>query len=546
MIVVLLGHSPDYGERSMMKKILIIWLVAMVWFAGSVEAVVIGDIDADGVIGLDDAILALQVLVDTPEIQLTDDALAADANFDNRIGMEEAFFILEILAAKRVNYREVYDVGPGKQFAGPEEVPWESLTAGNLVRIYPRQEPYLSKWVIAASGTAEEPVVIRGVSGTSGERPIICGEDATTRRNLDYWNEARSVIKVGGSSYPDSSAKFPSHIIIENLHIRTARPPYQFTDDNGNVATYAPNAAAIHVEEGRHIAIRNCILQDAGNGLFAGHLVSDLVVEANYIHSNGIVDSIYEHNSYTECNNITFQFNHYGPLRTGCRGNNLKDRSVNTVVRYNWIDQGNRTLDLVDSDYADFYTSPAYRNTWVYGNILIKGDANENGQIVHYGGDSGVLERYRKGTLWFFNNTVVSYRTANTTLFGLSSNDEHVSCFNNIMWQAAAPGDKFAIMDANGIVSLTNNLLPVGWRVCHCSISGSLDAVGNMSNDTPGFVDHTAENFHLLPDSPAKNLAMPLPSALAVVHPLNQEYLKHQSRMNRVDTIPYVSGAFGY
>ncbi|MBK6519857.1 MAG: hypothetical protein IPG04_38430 [Polyangiaceae bacterium] len=27
--------------------------------------------------------------------------------------------------------------------------------------------------------------------------------------------------------------------------------------------------------------------------------------------------------------------------------------------------------------------------------------------MVHYGGDSGMLDTYRKGTLHFFNNTVV-------------------------------------------------------------------------------------------------------------------------------------------
>lgn len=54
-----------------------------------------------------------------------------------------------------------------------------------------------------------------------------------------------------------------------------------------------------------------------------------------------IESSIYKHNSYTESQGIVFEFNHYGPLRAGCPGNNLKDRSTGTVIRYNWIEGGN-------------------------------------------------------------------------------------------------------------------------------------------------------------------------------------------------------------
>lgn len=528
-----------------MKIFLFYCFFIVAFCTGYARAVVIGDIDGDGAVGLDDSILVLQVLTGWPTGQLPAEAANADANFDTRIGMEEAIFILEVLGGNRKNYSYVYDVGPGKPYAAPDEVPWETLAAGNLVRIFHRPEPYRNKWVIAATGTDEEPVVIRGISSATGERPVISGENASTRLALDYWNEGRSVIKVGGASLPDSSTKFPSFISIENLEIRAARPPYQFTNDSGGIATYSNNAAAIHVEEGNHITIRNCILQDAGNGLFAGHQTANLLVEANYIHSNGIVDSIYEHNSYTECNTISFQYNHYGPLRTGCLGNNLKDRSINTVIRYNWIDKGNRNLDLVDSDYEEFYTQPTYRETWVYGNILIKGDANENGQIVHYGGDSGNTERYRKGTLWFYNNTVISYRTANTTLFRLSTNDEHAVSFNNVLWQATAPGDRFAIVDQNGTVSLTNNVLPVGWRTCHGTLVGSIDASANIASDTPAFVNPTLQDWHLLADSPAKNLAMPLPAAVQDGHPLYLEYNKHQGAAGRSDTTPLTSGAYG-
>ena len=69
--------------------------------------------------------------------------------------------------------------------------------------------------------------------------------------DMDYWNESRSVIKIGGSSYP---SEIPAYITIENLDIRS-----------------------------------------------------------------------------------------------GCRGNNLKDRSAGTIIRYNWIEAGNGRLAILDN-----------------------------------------------------------------------------------------------------------------------------------------------------------------------------------------------------
>ena len=201
------------------------------------------------------------------------------------------------------NFRHVYDVGPDRPYTDPSEVPWESLTPGSIVRIHYRETPYDSKWVLAVAGTAEAPIIVRGIP-LDGMLPVITGENATTRLTLDYWNEVRSVIKVGGSSLPSA---FPTHVTIENLDVRNARPPYTFTDHRGNVQIYNTNAASIHVEMGAHITIRNCILRDSGNGFFSSVQGSNLLLEGNYIYDNGIENSGYEHNNYTESLGIIFQ-----------------------------------------------------------------------------------------------------------------------------------------------------------------------------------------------------------------------------------------------
>ena len=65
-----------------------------------------------------------------------------------------------------------------------------------------RSTPYNEKWVINAQGNPGNWIEVIGIPGSNGEKPIIDGNGATTRLSLDYWNEARGVIKIGGSSIP--------------------------------------------------------------------------------------------------------------------------------------------------------------------------------------------------------------------------------------------------------------------------------------------------------------------------------------------------------
>ena len=73
----------------------------------------------------------------------------------------------------------------------------------------------------------------------------------------------------------------------------------------------------------------------------------------------------------------------------------------------------------------------------------MEGENQGNRQIVHYGGDSRDLTRYRKGTLYFYNNTVVSTRSDRTTVFRLSSQDESCEAWNNIFY-VSQPGNRLA------------------------------------------------------------------------------------------------------
>jgi hypothetical protein len=439
-----------------------------------------------------------------------------------------------------------YDVGPGQTFATIGEVPWDGLQPGDNVLIHWQADPYHEKWVICARGTEAQPITVRGVAGPNGELPVIDGQNAVTPSNLDYTNEERGVIKIGSANVP--SDVLPAYIVLEGLDVRSGRPPYSFTAADGSTLAYADNAAAIYVEKAEHLTIRRCAIHDSGNGLFIGVFdgaTQDVLVEANHVYDNGNEGSIYEHNSYTAALGITFQYNHYGPLRTGCGGNNLKDRSAGQVVRYNWIEAGNRQLDLVDGeDSPNVVGDPRYNTTFVYGNVLVEHEDEGNSQILHYGGDSGDESIYRKGTLYFYNNTVVSLRAGNTTLMRLSSNEEHADCRNNVVY-VTADGSALAMTGGTGVLSLSHNWFKPGSVATHDTLEGTIDDDGtSVTGTSPGFADEANADYHLADGSACINAGTALDPAVLPTNDLVAQYVSHQAGEGRPIDPPLDVGAF--
>ena len=436
------------------------------------------------------------------------------------------------LAPRDAAAATTYRVGPGHPYADPGAVPWESLAAGDSVVVHARATPYRNKWVLNRVGTEAAPIVVHGVPDPgTGALPVIDGQDATTRTQLDYWNENRGVIKIGGSNAPPDG--MPAWIVVENLEIRNGHTPYTFTGRSGPTA-YAGNAAAIFVEKGSHVTIRNCRLTACGNGMFAAAETSDLLVEGCRIEGNGNVGSIFEHNNYTEASGATFQFNRFGPLLPGAGGNNLKDRSAGLVVRYNWIDGGNRQLDLVESDFDRLIDDPRYRTTFVHGNVLIERDADGNSQVAHYGGDNGDASKYRKGRLHFFHNTLVSRRAGNTTLLRLSTDAESADVRDNVLFVTAS-GNRLAMLDSDGVMTLGRNWLKSGWVNSHSGGSPMVTNLGQLTGADPLFTNLAGEDFVPAAGSPLVDQAVALhPAAIAAGHDVVLRYVKHQAVAPRV------------
>jgi hypothetical protein len=459
---------------------------------------------------------------------------------------------LLLAAGPRAN-ATTYEVGPGKPLANVGDVPWESLNAGDTVLIYYRSTPYKEKFILSRVGTQAAPITVRGVLGPNGERPILDGNGATTRSALSYYSRSRGIIKIGGSTVPfaDGTTVMPQWLVIENLEIRNARPPYSFTGPTGATESYPNNASSIYLEFGRNITVRNCDLHDNGNGFFAFStdtiLTEDLLVEGNYIHDNGNVGSNFEHNTYVEARRVTYQYNHFGPLFPGAGGNNIKDRSASLVVRYNWIEGGNRQLDLVNAeDSSALRADPSYGVDFVYGNVILEHPNSGNNDTVLYGGDTGAANKYRKRTLYFYNNTFVSDRTDAVRLFRMSTNDQTIDARNNVAYVTGAPSD-LQVLDNYGRLILTQNWFPLGYTpftVAHPK--GSITDNGTVTGSTPGFVSLASQDFHLLSSSQCIDDGTALNPAVLPANNVVLEYVKHQSSTARVTDPPIDIGAYEF
>ncbi len=395
-----------------------------------------------------------------------------------------------------------YEVGPDQPLKSISEVPWAALEPGDTVAIHWRPAPYKEKWAICRQGTAAKPITVCGIKGPHGELPVIDGEDAVEAKGLDYSGGALAVIKIGSASTPRDC--MPAFIALVDLDVENAYPAFSF-QTRKSPAKYAQAAAAVWIEKGEEIAIRGCALHGSANGLFVSNNSRHILVDRCRFYGNGVEKDLYKQNSYSEADGIVFQRNHFAPLRPGAPGCNLKDRSAGLVVRDNWIEGGNRALDLVDADDSEALRRlPSYRETYVYRNVLVKLSGGLSNQVVHYGGDSLHKNYYRNGTLYFYNNTVVSKRSDSTTLFRLMSNEEHVDARNNIFYTEGA-GKTMAMVDCSGVVNLSGNWIKTDWTDSQNWFVGAIRSEeNNLKGEDPGFVNEGGGNYALEANSPCR------------------------------------------
>jgi hypothetical protein len=415
-------------------------------------------------------------------------------------------------------------IGAGQPYATVDQVPWELLKAGDSVRFTYSTIPYRAKFIIAGFGTAAAPITICGIPGPNGEKPIIEGAGATTRAALNgtYGNSVetfvarseRAIIEVTKPSHGTWDS-FPSYIRINGLNIRNFNKGDLFTDAQGASRTAAQFSACVWIDRGQNLEFVNNEVSNCSMGLFTKStndgnfsVVTNLRVASNYFWGHGVAGSDREHTTYTSGSNVLYEFNHMGPLKSDAMGNAIKDRSAGLMVRFNYIEEGAHSIDMVEAeDWPTIALAlPSYRSTYVYGNVMKK--TGQTGSFFHYGGDHFGAPAganwgetlFRQGTLYFWNNTVIATGTE-ARLFQLSTTLETAQIWNNVFYGIVPSGSFFLRQNENDIVASNyvrggNLMFGVNWMrsdyadsdIYH-PISGTLSGLNNTLTGTLSPID---------------------------------------------------------
>lgn len=434
---------------------------------------------------------------------------------------------------------DLFEVGPDKAYAGLVDVPWSELSAGDTVRIHYRKAPYKAKVLINARGTEAEPITLCGVPGPGGELPTVTGADAVTPEGVDFGDphlQDLGTIVIYDPGYESS----PAHIVIEGLHVTGASQENSYTGVGGDSREYSRGAACIRVQEGDHITIRKNMITGCGNGIMAisrsenkHRLTTDLVIQDNYLQDNGAKGSDRQHSIYVQALGILIEGNYFGPLRPDSKGGNIKDRSAGTIIRYNWIEDGARLIDLVEG--GGFRAEhESYRKSYVYGNVITARGDTGGALLVHYGYDSSPGNT-RAGTLYFYNNTVVVRSNiedhSRIRLFDLSTSKETVEAWNNIVYvgprtEGAEPSPLY-ITRYDGTAKMGVNWVSANYE------DGDGEVVGKNAlilGDKPP-VDF--EKFLPLPGSEVVDAGEPGPGGVPEALRATRQYVPHGGSRER-------------
>ena len=487
-----------------------------------------------------------------------------------------------------------YPVGPGQTYVNIADVPWSNLQPGDTVRIHHKPTPYQEKIIISTSGTEQNPIRVCGIAGANGERPILDGDGATNDPDdsAAYSTyapmEGLAMILIYNHDYTTKN----NNITIDGLHIRNAKNTFSYTRTNGNSSSYENGAACIRMQAGDNIIIRDNEIESCGNGIFSmsqgyneAHLTRNILIEGNYIHGHGQSGSYREHGLYIQAIGATYQYNRFGPMAVAAEGATLKERVAGSVIRYNWFDAGSssRFLDLVEvedasawyivQEYIDSLNGATpdpqrllivqeaeemYRKSFVYGNFFNHiGSLTNATTMVHYGWDNDIALA-REGTLYFYNNSVSIQEDLNSSwrfrLFdmrnnfgGTPSSNETIEAFNNIIYFRSETLEEspayFCMSNSGRTVNFGVNWISnynQSDSLANCyygspSDEPTLNGLGNLidGTNTPSPLDSVMQTIN----TPlVTGNAQTIPPSISTDHPVNYEYMMHQSRKIRLHT----------
>lgn len=448
---------------------------------------------------------------------------------------------------------QTYEVGPGQQYEEPDTVPWGALVAGDVVNVHYRATAYKWKLCFRGQGTQAAPIVLNGVTDSTGKRPKFDFAGARTASGCnpgggdDVFNTASQwsledyagiIIRPGVG---DAWGTKPRWIQLKNLELTGAAPGNSFTNLLGQVTPYSDSPAAIWVQPSADVLVENCVIYDHAFGVFTmaknGSLdeaCERITLRNNRIWGNGKDGSYLEHNVYMQSTNPVVEGNYFGPTRALSEGSTYKSRSSGEIFRYNYVEASARAIDWVYSEdqTPGIATQADYGTDFAYGNVVVNdcGLSKCASQPIHYGGDN-LGEQEDEATelvpgtpyrshLYFFNNTVVN--RVNTkdawraSVFDLSLRTTAVDAWNNVF---SFEGDaNFSWVQSAGKLALAGTNLFFGADVADASdtalaVNYAVAKGAALASADPRFV--SPSDFHPGAGSAAVDKATGTPSGVS-------------------------------
>ena len=453
------------------------------------------------------------------------------------------FFILGVFLFSAKAQAADFQVGPGQAYTTIGSVPWYALAPGDTVYIH--YAIYHEKFQVSTRGTAQNHIRVIGVPDNNGNLPIIDGQDATTSNNNHFhWQDPTQVQTSGVVfiSINSDAAPMPAYIEIKNLEIKNGYTNSNFSAENGSILAYNGFAAGVNIRAAEHILIENCIIHDNGQAIYnwtgSGSdwwdgLSKDIILRGNYFYGNGVVGGYGSHQTYTEAEGVVIEYNHYGPVRAGSLGSELKDRSAGTIIRYNLFDSAplGWFLDLVEpqNGWGALGVMDIFKQTFVFGNVIINKE-NHTPNYVHWNEDqTGGIGRafVSGGKLLFYNNTILTVANQSDMGWDVPSSAFHL--FNTTYGAYDC-----SPISPTGIIDIRNNIFAVQprtagqpvpiQRFAYCNdqnfnfgknwvspgwitntsgvVTGTSNIISPVGNN-PGFADINLNNLRLVAGSSA-------------------------------------------
>ena len=350
-----------------------------------------------------------------------------------------------------------YEVGPGRTYAQLTDV--DGIVGPGDVVLLHGDGTYAGGARFETSGTAEAPIVIRGVP-VGGRRPVIAGGVNT--------------IEVAAN-----------HYVLEQLDL-------------------SGGSSRCYYHHGHAVVMRDSIVHDCPKQgiLGADNDSGSLTLERVEVTRSGGGDR--DHQIYMATDEIAHPgsvFRMAGSwVHDGNGGNNVKSRAERNEIYFNWLENAYyHELELIGADPAGGVPEgQAREDSDVVGNVLFK---RREFNAVRFGGDATGQSngRYR-----FAFNTVVM-ADPDAAVFRLFDGLETLEAYGNVLW-SPGPGGVRVVRDVEAewagggrLIAGDRNWVEAG------STFVPPEWTGTVSGADPGFVDFAAADLRPAAGSPLRD-----------------------------------------